>query len=200
VDVDADGNLLDEDGNIIPDSDPSLILNFAHSARQRLFGLRRRSCLKTHFPRRTRVCKILRHSHSRNKPLADKRTKSRTGHTGAGPSQAQATRVHDWVKGHSGVPGNERADTRAGKAAAKPNPSPIMSIAHIKLKISEQYRKAKEDWHADPANNGSMEIPPPAPQEALPRQSAELHSLHRSTDPVGPLAIGSLPETDPQTI
>jgi hypothetical protein len=66
------------------------------------------------------------------------------------------------VKGHSGVPGNERADVLAGRAAEKTAPTTsYMPLAFLKLRISERYRKAKGKWHEDPAHHGSEEIPPP---------------------------------------
>jgi hypothetical protein len=33
-----------------------------------------------------------------------------------------------------------------------------MSLAHLKLKISEQFRAAKEKWHAYPGHHGTMEV------------------------------------------
>jgi len=47
-----------------------------------------------------------------------------------------------------------------------------ISLAHLKLRISEKFRKAKKAWHEDPHHHGTEENPPP-PQEALPRQSED---------------------------
>jgi hypothetical protein len=51
-----------------------------------------------------------------------------------------------WVKGHQGTPGNEKAHTLAGGAAQKAGYSKVMTIAHLKLRISEKFKNAKEKW------------------------------------------------------
>src|ERR1700749_2018519 len=65
------------------------------------------------------------------------------------------------------APSNERADKLAGEAAEKIGQYPAMSIAHLKLRISDKYRGAKEAWHADPNQHGTMEIPPPPPKKSM---------------------------------
>jgi ribonuclease HI len=84
---------------------------------------------------------------------------ARAGHTGAGPGQSVARNMRNmvcslrnrgktvdlvWVKGHEATPGNEKADVLAGKAAEKAGYSRVMSIAHLKLRISDRFRSAKE--------------------------------------------------------
>jgi hypothetical protein len=105
---------------------------------------------------------------------------ARVKHTGAGPGQRHAiqigrrlsklrTRRADitWVKGHSSVPGNERADELAGEAAENLGPYTAMSLAHLRLRISERFRTAKESWHANPTKHGTMETPPPPPKKSM---------------------------------
>jgi ribonuclease HI len=65
-----------------------------------------------------------------------------------------------WVKGDEGTPGNEKADVLAGRAAEKPGHSKTMSIAYLKLRISEKFGNAKESWHKSLGQHGTEEIPP----------------------------------------
>ena len=109
----------------------------------------------------------------------------RAAHTGAGPGQSQARKIQrwvqalarqstprwvniEWVKGHAGTPGNERADALAGSAAETAGPySPVMSLAFLKMRISDKFRTAKDGWHNDPSNHGLAEIPPPPPKKSM---------------------------------
>jgi hypothetical protein len=82
---------------------------------------------------------------------------ARAVHTAARPGQNVARNIQNmvcslrnrgktvdlvWVKGHEGTPGNKKADGLAGKAGY----SRVMSIAHLKLRIAEKFRSAKEAW------------------------------------------------------
>jgi len=82
----------------------------------------------------------------------------RAGHSGAGLGQRPARAIRatlrnleregrtadiQWVKGHAGTPGNERADQLAGAAAEKSSWSLFNSLAYLRLKVSEKFRRPK---------------------------------------------------------
>jgi hypothetical protein len=53
-----------------------------------------------------------------------------------------------------------------GKAAEKLGHSKVMSMAHLKPRISEKFGKAKEAWNKVPGHHGTEEIPPPQPKQS----------------------------------
>jgi ribonuclease HI len=64
----------------------------------------------------------------------------------ANHAQDHIGRTHEeipWVNGYSGIPGNEKADQSAGKAAERVVTASYMSIAHLKLHVSERFRSAR---------------------------------------------------------
>jgi hypothetical protein len=81
------------------------------------------------------------------------------------PQRYQGAEI-TWVKEHAGTPGNESADALAGKAAEKVSWSTVTSLAYLKLRVSEKYRKSKEKWDKEPRHHGKKEIPPPPPKKS----------------------------------
>ena len=79
------------------------------------------------------------------------------------------------------------------------DPNTAMSPAHLKLKISERFRKAKEEWHADPTRHGTMEIPLPPPQIVNAGQGEECRGTYGRTDSIRPLAFRGVSENGPET-
>ena len=80
------------------------------------------------------------------------------GHTGAGPGQKHALEIYrcvsklrnrtatiTWVKGHAGVPGNERAGKLSGEATEKLGRYTVTPLAHLKLKISNDSGEPKKN-------------------------------------------------------
>jgi hypothetical protein len=102
---------------------------------------------------------------------------SRVGHTGTGPGQDRALRVvqavqrrlrHgwrtriEWVPGHSGIVGNERADQLAGEAASERRHGRT-SIAWLNERISQHFTIAKDSE----TDKGKETITRPAPKTSF---------------------------------
>jgi ribonuclease HI len=102
---------------------------------------------------------------------------ARVGHTGTGPGQDRAIRVVkavkdrltqgwktciEWVPGHTGIAGNDRADQLAGEAAAEKHTGRT-SIAWLKERISQHYTMAKDTE----VEKGKYSIIPPAPKKSF---------------------------------
>jgi hypothetical protein len=81
------------------------------------------------------------------------------------PRQDSRSSLGQRARGHAG---QRKADVLAGRAAEKPGYPRVMSMAHLKLRISEKFRKAKSAWHDVPSHHGTEEIPlPPLKKSSL---------------------------------
>jgi hypothetical protein len=99
---------------------------------------------------------------------------ARAGRTGAGPGQEIARNIRMtvsgirdksatlvWVKGREGTPGNGKANALEGRTSKKTGYSEVMSIAHLKPRISKRFTSAKEAQQKVDKHHGTKEIPPP---------------------------------------
>jgi hypothetical protein len=114
---------------------------------------------------------------------------ARSKHSGSGPGQQTALAIQKiisplaaqsrstqilWVKGHSDVPGNERADALAGKEAGKAVSSPVVSLTFSKTRIAERYNRAKKLWSDNPDHRGKDANNPPPEEVVLGRGEERL--------------------------
>jgi hypothetical protein len=96
-------------------------------------------------------------------------------HTSAGPGQQLAKRTQSMVarlpqqyraaestriKCNAEMPGNERADTLAGKAAEKAAWSPTASLAYMKLRCQRSFGRVKKNETRAPATMELKKIHP----------------------------------------
>ena len=56
--------------------------------------------------------------------------------------KGRSANIH-WAKGHPGIPGNGRADALAGEADEEIPSARVKSLAFLKLRISEKFRRGK---------------------------------------------------------
>jgi hypothetical protein len=75
-----------------------------------------------------------------------------------GPDMGERSRRHPWQR--TGGPARRQGRGNEGRTTT-------MSLAHIRLRISERFREAKDTWHANPAHHGTEEIPPPPPKKSM---------------------------------